>query len=159
MTDTLKFWAWDSLKTTTAIIGASALNLQGQLQRVVPSGSIGLYLGDGVLYAVARDLVNYVSQDDSNLATMNYIGMVDDIAYFSIASGIIDNSGLDAVLFENIDKFSPFGKSLNTSLTVGVAVSGATAVANLLDRATGDNMLFDFIRRPVSTTLNRLNGR
>ncbi len=158
MTETLKFYAYDTLKTTAAVMAVSALNIPGYLSNVLPSGNPGLYLADGISYALARDLVNQVSGGGSNLMNMNYVALLDDTAYFAIASGVTDGTGVNTMLYDNISKLSPLSQNVNMGLTNGAIISGATAVANLLDVSTGNNMLFDFIRRPVSTTYQRLTG-
>ena len=158
MTDTLKFYAYDTLKTTGAIMAVSALNIPGYLSGVLPSGNPGLYLADGLSFGLARDLVNQITYGGSNLGNMNYIGLLDDIAYFSIASGVADNTGVNMMLYNSVSQVSPLSQNMNIGLANGALISGATAVANLLDVTTGNNVLFDFIRRPISTAYNKMTG-
>jgi hypothetical protein len=61
--------------------------------------------------------------------------------------------------YNAVDAVIPVSKDLKLDIVDGITISAGSAIANLLDVSTGNNVVFDFIRRPVSTTYNIVSGR
>lgn len=159
MTDTLKTFAWETLKTTGAVFAVNMTPLPEYLNRALPKNPVGVHLAKGSSYALSKTLVDQLTNGSSHVSTMDYIGLLDDASFFSIVSGVVDKSDLNLMAYNAVASVSPLSQQMNIDVVDGLTISGGTLVANLLDYSTGNNWVFDFIRRPVSTSYKMISGR
>ena len=159
MTDTLKTFAWETVKTTGAIFAVNMTPLPSYLTSALPKNPVGVHLAKGSSYAVAKTLVDQLTNGNSHVSNMDYIGLLDDASFFSILSGVVDKSDLNLMAYNAVASVSPLSQEMNIDIVDGLTISGGTLVANLLDVSTGNNWLFDFVRRPVSSSYKMISGR
>lgn len=159
MTDTLKTFAWETVKATGSIFAVNMTPLPQYLSRALPQNTVGVHLAKGSSYALAKALVDQLTNGQSHISNMEYVALLDDATFFSILSGAVDKSDLNLMAYNAVASVSPLSQQLNIDLVDGLTISGGTLIANLLDFSTGNNRVFDFIRRPVSTTYNMISGR
>lgn len=159
MTDTLKSFAWETLKTTGAVFAVNMTPLPQFLNRSLPQNPVGVHLAKGSSYAVSKTLVDQLTNGASHISNMDYVGLLDDATFFSILSGVVDKSDLNLMAYNAVSTVSPLSQQMNVDIVDGLTISGGTLVANLLDLSTGNNWIFDFVRRPVSTSYRMLTGR
>lgn len=155
-TENLKTLGLETLKTTAAITAVNALDVPRMISNAVPNNKLGQHTATGASYALANDTVRFFTTRRSNILEMKPWDVADDVAFFSIVSGVATESGGAVKVYELTRPFLPFGEDMNRNLVDGLIVAGASLTANYLDLATGSNPVFDFTRRPVSTIMNRL---
>jgi hypothetical protein len=155
----LKAYAWETVKTTGAIFAVNMTPIPQALKNTLPQNFAGFHLSKGGSYALAKSLVDQITNGQSDLFQMNYVNLLDNTAFFSILSGAVDKSDLNLMAYNAVDAVIPVSKDLKLDIVDGITISAGSAIANLLDVSTGNNVVFDFIRRPVSTTYNIVSGR
>ena len=158
-TDMLKTIGWETLKTSSSIFAVNMAGVPELIRSTVPGRSnkaVG-YLADGAVYSVARDVVTYLTDRKSNIADMNYLGIADDIAFFGIVSAVSNEARLIDQTFNILDKTLPLGSEIVANVAEGLIIAGSSLLADGLDIGTGNNLAFDFVRRPVSTLVNQVN--
>lgn len=154
----LKAYSWDTLKTTASVIGINMTPIPQALQRALPDSFAGYHLAKGASFAVARSLVDQVTNGQSELFNMNYVALLDNTAFFGIVSGVVDKTDINNMVYKAIDTTLPISEQLKVDLLDGITISAGSAVAGLLDVSTGNNAVFDFIRRPISTSYRMITG-
>lgn len=153
--DTLKTLGYDIVKTSAGIFVVRALNVPDMVGDKLPASA--QRLTDGVLYTGAREIVSVAAGEESKLLSGDWMGLMDNIAFFSLLSLGVNESGVGAALVNSVNSVSPLSQDQNLIVAEGAVVTGGTVLANFLDVQTGDNKLFDFVRRPVSTSLQVMN--
>ena len=156
-TETLKAVGYDALKTSAGVFSVRMLDIPDRISSVAPNVPLlGPHAVNGAAYALSRDVVDKVSGGPSKILNGDYMGILDNSFFFSFASYGAGMSGLSQGLVGMVQNV-PLDTNMQLALVEGATITGATVVANYLDGATGDNVAFDFIRRPVSTTVNMFN--
>ena len=155
-TENLKTLAFETLKTTAAITAVNALNVPRMIGEAVPKNKIGRHAATGASYALANDAVRFFTTRKSNILEMKPWDVADDVAFFSIVSGVATETGGAVKVYETLKTVLPFEDDMKKNVVDGLIVAGASLTANFMDISTGTNPVFDFTRRPVSTIMNRL---
>lgn len=152
--DNLKSLGYDILKTSAGVFVVRAANLPEMAESYLPGPT--QRLADGVLYSTSREVVNIVSEGESKLTNGDWIGLLDNIAFFTALSVGVNESGVGGAIVNAVNSVSPLQSNQNLIIAEGAIVSLGTVTAQYLDTVTGNNPIFDFIRRPVSTVMARL---
>lgn len=154
---TLTDFGYQTAKNTVGIMAVNMVGIPTQMKKVAPNLPGMGYALNGVTYGLAVDAVRAV-EGGSKLVNGQYISLFDDMGFLGVFSAGLDLTGADKAVFDAVKQFSPLSHDMNINLTEGALVSGGLAVANILDKATGENKLFDFIRRPVSESMKMLSA-
>ena len=149
---------YDSLKMTGSVIALNMSGLPTKMRSYIDNPGY-LYLVDGSLYTMSKAIVDMSTNGKSVFQSDSYINVLDDVGYMSLISAGTNNLNIQQNIYNTIDKTAPnsiLNDNLKMSLTDGLIISSASALGNVLDVYTGDNEVFNTIRRPVSSLLGKL---
>lgn len=152
--DTLKDFALDTAKTTASIMLINMAGVPQLLKNNLPKSAVPVYSANGAVYALARSGADMITTGSSKVQRGEWLNFVDDVAFFGITSAVANETRAIDSIVKSVSTISPLGLDMNISLAEGGIVSGATMIANILDVGTGQNKVFDFIRRPISTIMS-----
>lgn len=106
-------------------------------------------LGVGTSFYLASDIVDYVSEGQSKIMSMNYIGAIDDILYFSIGVGVFAATNLDGQIMEIIDKTLGLPPAISQAVQLGGVLGTLRLVGNQVIPRMG-NQALSILRQPAS---------
>lgn len=151
--ETAKQFGITTLKNTAGLMIVEFTGLPDYLRKSLPNNKIGLYTSTGATYGTALEGVDLLFNGSSNLSKGNYMSVLDNVGFLSCFSAGVDMSNIDSMIANTVTKISPLSEDMTMKLIEGGLMSAGLLTANILDQSTGTNKIFDFIRRPVSTTL------
>ena len=150
----MKKWAIQSAKTAGSVSTVNSIGVPELLRSKLPNNAVGSSVATGAAYAVAADALNIAADiRKSKLMNGRYLAIADDVGFYGVSSYIGNETRAIDRLHGGISSISPFSSETNLNLTEGAFVAGVTMAADAFDIGTGKNMVFDWIRRPVTTSM------
>jgi len=151
----LKEFGTKALLSTAGIIGINVLGVNDKIRSVLPNSVLTPHLSSGAGYTLVKAGVDMGYKGES-VFQKQLIDVSDDVAFYTGLSLGVNTIQINDKVYDALGNF--VGNSqLQYNLTEGLTVASGSILADVLDQTTGDNIVFDMIRKPVSTTLKLLN--
>lgn len=87
----------------------------------------------GAEYALARDMVNYMNTGQSDVLSMNYKSLLDNVVYNTATSLAYEKSGLTNFVIRGIDGTSPFDDMVNNAIIDGTLMTASLSLRDVLE--------------------------
>ena len=154
MTETVKDLLMDVGKSVIGVSLAKAIDLPKKLD--FGDNLVVRNVANGVMYYAIGDTINYISNDaPSNIATLNIIGGLDGIAYYSAVSAGAELTKIDGMLYRFAGDVG-LSRTNAELLSESAIVSAGRITARMLDEMPNVPNWLKVIRHP-SRALNMVN--
>ena len=142
---------YETAKQTAGII---ALEMSGIKDKIdFGNSTLGNIAGNGTIYYVVDDIVRYVSTGKSEILEMDPYKIGDGVGYNSFIFAIVDGAKVNKMVFNQIQRVSPFDLSINQNFARAGSMVGMKTIANIVRMTNKDNANLNYLFNPVSTIL------
>lgn len=122
-------FAMDVIQNSVAMMAVELTGLNQTLERVTEMPNIS----NGATFALSNDLVRYYKTGNSKLLTMNYLGLVDDVAYNALLYTGVTTTGLGDTINDTFSNVSPLPSNVNARLITSGLVVGGSVLRDVVD--------------------------
>ena len=154
--ESLKSFAYDSLLNTGVIMGVNMSGIPQMTRSLLPNNEIGANISAGSTYVMTNQILEMITTGSSKFNRKDWVGLSDDVAFNSGISYAVNRSDINGMVYNGLD-VTGLSTNVKLNLTEGLTMSAISGLANFLDVGTDDNVIFDLIRRPVSTSLKMIS--
>lgn len=148
MTAVLQLAVMDVGKSVAGVAVARALNLPEMLKF---GDSFAMRnISNGSLYFVVSDAINGVTGTGSKIMQYDVRGILDDISFFSVSSGIAEKSGTDTDLYQMLQNTLKTSPETSAVIAESAIVSGTRFLADYIDSQPSLPSFIHIVRHPVS---------